>query len=183
VGEFVRYDDGEFDDGEKRLPVAYFCSPLHAADDLRRSFGRTKPMLAWITKKLDRPFPYPKYYQWAAPGVSGAMENISLVSWDERYVLPAALAAEWTWLLDAVNIHEMSHSYFGDAVVCRDYAHAWLKESWATYIEQVYREENHGQNDALYVYYEHATAYFEEADDDYRRPIVHRHFPIFVGHV
>ena len=176
VGEFVRADDGEFDDGEKRLPVAYFCSPLHAADDLRRSFGRTKPMLAWITKKLDRPFPYPKYYQWAAPGVSGAMENISLVSWDERYVLPAALAAEWTWLLDAVNIHEMSHSYFGDAVVCRDYAHAWLKESWATYIEQVYREENHGQNDALYVYYEHATAYFEEADDDYRRPIVHRHF-------
>ncbi len=176
VGEFVRADDGEFDDGEKGIPVAYFCSPLHTADDLRRSFGRTRPMLAWMTQKLGLPFPYPKYYQWAAPGVSGAMENISLVSWDERYVLDAALADEWTWLLDAINVHEMAHSYFGDAVVCRDYAHAWLKESWATYMEQVYREDNHGQDEALYVYYTHAAAYFEEADNDYRRPIVHRHF-------
>jgi aminopeptidase N len=176
VGEFVRADDGEFDDGEKRIPVAYFCSPLHTSDDLTRSFSRTKPMLAWMTRKFGLPFPYPKYYQWAAPGVSGAMENISLVSWDERYILDAALAAEWTWMLDAINVHEMAHSYFGDAVVCRDYAHAWLKESWATYIEQVYREDNHSQDDALYVYYEHATAYFEEADDKYRRPIVHRYF-------
>lgn len=176
VGEFVRADDGEFDDGEKRIPLAYFCSPLHTPDDLRRSFGRTKSMLAWMTAKLGRPFPYPKYFQWAAPGVSGAMENISLVSWDERYVLPEALAPEWTWLLDAVNVHEMAHSYFGDAVVCRDYAHAWLKESWATYIEQVYREETGSQDEALYVYYEHAAAYFEEADKEYRRPIVHRTF-------
>ena len=176
VGEFVRADDGDFDDGQQRIPVAYFCSPLHTAEDLMRSFGRTKPMLAWMTRKFGQSFPYPKYYQWAAPGVSGAMENISLVSWDERYVLDAALADEWTWLLDAVNVHEMAHSYFGDAVVCRDYAHAWLKESWATYIEQVYCEENYGQDEALYVYHEHATAYFEEADNDYRRPIVHRHF-------
>lgn len=176
VGEFVRADDGEFDDGEKRLPVAYFCSPLHTADDLMRSFDRTKPMLAWMTQKFDQSFPYPKYYQWAAPGISGAMENISLVSWDERYVLDAALAAEWSWLLDAVNVHEMSHSYFGDAVVCRDYAHAWLKESWATYIEQVYREENTSQDEALYVYYNNVENYLREADNDYRRPIVHRHF-------
>lgn len=176
VGEFVRADDGDFDDGQKRIPVAYFCSPLHTADDLMRSFGRTRSMLAWMTRKFGQPFPYPKYYQWAAPGVSGAMENISLVSWDERYVLDAALADEWTWLFDTVNVHEMAHSYFGDAIVCRDYAHAWLKESWATYIEQVYREEKYGQDEALYVYHEHATAYFEEADNDYRRPIVHRHF-------
>ncbi|MFO7632214.1 MAG: M1 family aminopeptidase [Caldilinea sp.] len=176
AGEFVCADDGEFDDGEKQIPVAYYCSPQHTPDDLLRSFGRTKPMLAWMTQKLGQPFPYPKYYQWAAPGVSGAMENISLVSWDERLVLDEVLATEWTWLLDAVNVHEMAHSYFGDAVVCRDYAHAWLKESWATYIEQVYREEIGSQDEALYVYYEHAEAYFREADDDYRRPIVQRTF-------
>ena len=69
------------------------------------------------------------------------MENISLVSWDERFVIDERLASEWTYLLDAVNVHEMAHSYFGDAVVCRDFAHAWLKESWATYIEQVWRED------------------------------------------
>ena len=35
----------------------------------------------------------------------------------------------------------MAHSYFGDAVVCRDFAHAWLKESWATYIEHAWLED------------------------------------------
>ena len=93
AGEFVRADDGVFHDGEKAIPVAYFCSPQHTPDDLMRSFGRTRDMLAWMTAKLRRPFPFPKYYQWAAPGISGAMENISLVSWDERFVLDSVLAA------------------------------------------------------------------------------------------
>ena len=176
AGEFVRADDGAFDDGEKRIPLAYFCSPQHTSQDLLRSFGRTGAMLAWMTARLGRPFPYPKYFQWTAPGVSGAMENISLVSWDERYALDAKLATEWTWLVDAVNVHEMAHSYFGDAVVCRDFAHAWLKESWATYIEQVYREETVSADEGRFVFYEHAKRYRNEADNRYKRPIVTRHF-------
>lgn len=176
AGEFVRADDGEFDDGEKRIPLAYFCSPQHTAGDMQRSFGRTGSMLAWMTAKLGRPFPYPKYFQWTAPGVSGAMENISLVSWDERFALDEKLAAEWTWIVDAVNVHEMAHSYFGDAVVCRDFAHAWLKESWATYIEQVYREDTVSADEGRFVFYEHAERYFNEADNHYKRPIVTRHF-------
>ena len=176
AGEFVRADDGVFHDGEKSIAVAYFCSPQHTPADLLRSFGRTRDMLAWMTAKLRRPFPFPKYYQWAAPGVSGAMENISLVSWDERFVLDAVLAPEWTQTLDDINVHEMSHSYFGDAVVCRDYAHAWLKESWATYIEQVWREDTQSPAEGQYVYYENAIAYFDEADNRYMRPIVTRHF-------
>ena len=176
VGEFVRYDDGEFHDGEKSIPVAYFCSPQHTPEDLARSFGRTKQMLAWMTKKFAAPFPFPKYYQWAAPGVSGAMENISLVSWTERMVIDAKLATEWTYLLDAVNVHEMAHSYFGDAVVCRDFAHAWLKESWATYIEQVWREDEFSAEEGQYVYYDNARAYMVEADSRYKRAIVNRHF-------
>jgi aminopeptidase N len=176
AGEFVRYDDGEFDDGEKSIPVAYFCSPQHTPQDLERSFGRTKQMLAWMTQKFAAPFPFPKYYQWAAPGVSGAMENISLVSWDERLVIDERLAAEWTYLLDAINVHEMAHSYFGDAVVCRDFAHAWLKESWATYIEQVWREDAFSAEEGQYVYFDNARAYMIEADSRYKRAIVNRHF-------
>jgi aminopeptidase N len=176
VGEFVRYDDGEFFDGEKSIPVAYFCSPQHTPEDLQRSFGRTKRMLEWMTQKFAAPFPFPKYYQWAAPGVSGAMENISLVSWDERFVIDARLATEWTYVLDAVNVHEMAHSYFGDAVVCRDFAHAWLKESWATYIEQVWREDVFPPEEGQYVYYDNATRYMQEADELYQRAIVNRHF-------
>jgi aminopeptidase N len=104
------------------------------------------------------------------------MENISLVSWNDLYVVDESLATELGHLVDAVNIHEMAHSYFGDAIVIRDYAHAWLKESWATYIEQVWWEETDGADEAMYDYFVNATAYFKEADSAYMRPIVTREF-------
>ncbi len=177
VGDFIRADDGEFVDGDRRIPVAYYTSSDFAPDDLMRAFGRTKPMLAWMTEHLARPFPYPKYYQFALQGIGGAMENISLVSWSDTAIQDSeALAQEIGWRIDQVNVHEMSHSYFGDAVVCRDFAHAWLKESWATYIEQCWQEHVGGDDAAHYVYYQHAQLYFEEADNKYQRPIITRRF-------
>ncbi len=176
VGDFVRADDGGFDDGEKRIDLAYFCSQDHSAEDLLRTFGRTRDMMAWMTEKFDLPFPYPKYYQFALPGIYGAMENISLVSWNDALVQDETLAQEIAFWVDRINVHEMAHSYFGDAVVCRDFAHAWLKESWATYIDQCWQEDNYGQDEGLYTYYNNAQRYFKEADEKYSRPIVTRRF-------
>ena len=131
VGDFIRADDGEYNG----RPIAYFTSPEFDGDHLVRAFGRTGEMLAWMEDRLGVEFPYPKYFQFALPDYGGAMENISLVAWDDKFMLDETLATEWTWLLDQINVHEMAHSYFGDLVICRDYAHAWLKESWATYME------------------------------------------------
>ncbi len=78
--------------------------------------------------------------------------------------------------MDVVNVDEMAHSYFGDAVVCRDFAHAWLKESWATYILQCWYEDTLSQDEALYYYYGSAYRYCREADEKYKRPIVTRRF-------
>ena len=176
IGDFIVADDGEFENGDHSIPVAYYTSPNYTPDDLMRTFGRTKPMLAWMTQFLARPFPFPKYYQFALHGMGGAMENISLVSWRDAVVQDEALAPEIGWYVDQVNVHEMSHSYFGDSVVCRDFAHAWLKESWATYIEQCWQEHVGGDDAARYVYYRNAQAYFDEADNRYKRPIITRRF-------
>ena len=176
IGDFVRADDGHFDDGEKQVALAYFTNREHDEEALLRSFSRTRPIMAWMTKKLDMLFPYPKYYQFALPSMWGAMENISLVSWGDWAVLSEATAEEEGWLIDQINLHEMAHSYFGDAVVIRDFAHAWLKESWATYMEQCWSEDALSQDDGDYVFYDHSQAYFKEADERYKRPIVTRRF-------
>jgi aminopeptidase N len=86
------------------------------------------------------------------------MENISLVTWIDTFVIDQTNALERKHLTDLVNIHEMGmynnplyitkehtvnhlsafekgHTYFGDLLVIRHFEHAWLKESWATYIE------------------------------------------------
>lgn len=55
------------------------------------------------------------------------MENISLTTWDGIFVVDGNLAREWKDITDTINIHEMSHSYFGDSLVIRHFEHAWLK--------------------------------------------------------
>lgn len=63
------------------------------------------------------------------------MENISLVTWVDTFIQDDINSLERKYLTDLVNIHEMGHTYFGDLLVIRHFEHAWLKESWATYIE------------------------------------------------
>lgn len=172
VGDLVRAEDGDFEG----RPVSYFATAGHDPADLMRSFGPTRDMLAWMQKRLDCSFPYPKYFQLAASGIGGAMENISLVTWDDIFVADERLYSEWGWLIDLINLHEMAHSYFGDLLVIRDYSHAWLKESWATYMESVWLGDVYGEDALLHQIHEEKWAYMDEADKRYARPIVTRQF-------
>jgi aminopeptidase N len=133
-------------------------------------------MLAFITRRLGVPYPFAKYYQFAAEGIGGAMENISLVSWDDRFLLDEALETEERALVDLINVHEMAHTWFGDLVICRDFAHSWLKEGWATYIESCWLEASEGATAFDVELWNHADSYFHEVDERYRRPIVTRRY-------
>jgi aminopeptidase N len=183
VGDFVCAEGGEHDG----VPIAAFAPRPFDVEHVTRTFGRTREMLAFLTRRLGVPYPFAKYYQFAAEGIGGAMENISLVSWDDRFLLDATLESEERDLVDSINVHEMAHSWFGDRVVCRDFAHSWLKEGWATYIESCWHEERGGR-DALDVdLWNLGDVYFNEVDERYARPIVTRKydssFDLFDGHL
>jgi aminopeptidase N len=70
----------------------------------------------------------------------------------------------------------LAHSYFGDLIVCRDFAHAWLKESWATYMEMCWFEDHHGEDERQYEFFDQLSMYLNEADNRYMRPVVTRTF-------
>lgn len=173
IGDLVRADD----EPVGRREIAYFAARGRTTpEDLARSFGRTPAIMRWLEKRLATPFPFPKYFQFALPSFGGAMENISLVSWDDKFAADEALHREIGWLVDSVNVHEMGHSYFGDAVVIRDFAHAWLKESWATYLQACWLEDNESEDEYRFELQDFSSAYRDEADGRYRRPIVTRVF-------
>ncbi|MBX3475364.1 MAG: M1 family metallopeptidase [Planctomycetes bacterium] len=172
LGDFVRCDDGD----HHGKPIAYFTSREHSAADLKRSFGGTGAMLDWMTKKLGSELPWPKYFQFALQHIGGAMENISLVSWDDMFVLGQDIHKEWGWLVDKINLHEMAHTWFGDLIVCRDFAQAWLKESWAVYMETCWHEDTQGPDERDYDFYSNLEQYLAEADGAYMRPIMTRVF-------
>ncbi len=177
TGALVEANGGEHHTADGRVvPIAFFAPAPFTAEDLSRAFGPTREMLDWMTSRLDSTYPYAKYYQFAVPGIGGAMENISLVSWDDAWVPDARLHAELGWLVDIINLHEMAHTWFGDVVVCRDHTHAWLKESWATYMESVWLGDTRGTDDMHAQLADDRAAYLSEADGRYIRPIATRYF-------
>ncbi|MFO0551331.1 MAG: M1 family aminopeptidase [Polyangiaceae bacterium] len=176
MGDFAREDGGVHRGPDGReVPIAFFAARAEGPK-LERTFGPTRSMMDWMVAKLGRPFPFPKYFQFTVPAIGGAMENITLVSWDDFCLLDERGARDRRLRIDAVNVHEMAHSYFGDAVVIRDYAHAWLKESWASYMESVWVEDVLGADDAAFYRSEEIRDYRSEADGRYHRPIVTRRF-------
>jgi aminopeptidase N len=173
IGDFNLFEEGEVG----AVKVSAYAPTTWPRETLERTFRGTVDRLRFFESRLGVPYPYPKYAQFAVRGIGGAMENVSLVSWDDRFMLVSdAHAAEERALFEVVDAHEMAHAWFGDLVTCRDFAHAWLKESWATYMEAVYIEHAHGRDARDYDLFCNAEAYFRECDERYHRPIVTRRF-------
>jgi aminopeptidase N len=172
VGEFIEYKDRDADAGKGLIPIRYYTTKNYTPDDLKRAFDRTPTMLEWLWNKFKTPIEWSKYYQISTARHGGAMENISFVTWNDFAVLNESKYKESWWIVDSVNIHEMSHSLFGDHVVCDEFSHTWLKESWAVYTESIFFEDTRGEDEALYDMYNNATRYMNESDTKYARPIV-----------
>ncbi|KAL6074450.1 Peptidase family m1 domain containing protein [Balamuthia mandrillaris] len=178
VGEFVVVKDGDVNG----IEIAYIGVKGVKEEDLRRSFGKTPQMMRWLTSKLELDFPFPKYYQFICPIKGGAMENITLTTWGDVFLVDEGLSEEWQYVVDSINIHEMSHSFFGDALVIRHFEHAWLKESWATYFESLWFQENSPSSTSTsspllpmefqWEMFQNAEQYMRECNEQYVRPIV-----------
>jgi aminopeptidase N len=167
VGEF-----SEIRDRWKNVPVLYFCPPGRE-EDARRAFSKTPKMIDFFSKRLGVPYPYAKYSQVAAMDfIYGGMENTSattqtaLTLHDER--------AHLDFSSDPLVAHELAHQWFGDLVTCKDWSHAWLNESFATYFEALFKEYDLGHEEFMYELRGNADAYFSEDRERYRRPIVTR---------
>jgi aminopeptidase N len=164
VGEF-----SEIRDHWKNVPVLYYCTPGRE-EDARRAFGKTPKMIDFFSRKLGVPYAYAKYSQVAAIDfIYGGMENTSattqtaLTLHDER--------AHLDFSSDPLVAHELAHQWFGDLVTCKDWSHAWLNESFATYFEALFKEEDLGYDEFIYELRGNADAYFSEDRERYRRPI------------
>lgn len=172
VGEFIEYEDNPVDAGKGKIPLAYYTTKNFKMEDLKRTFDKTGQFLNWMSKKLQCPLEWDKYYQIATFNHGGAMENISFVTWGDFAIINEKEAKEFQFLIDLINVHEMAHSWFGDMIVCNEFSAAWLKESFAVFMESIYFKENINYDTYLYQHFLNAAAYMDESDTQYARPIV-----------
>ena len=153
-----------------RLPVFYYTLPGRDADG-ERAFGNTPRMIDVLEAAIGVPYPYARYSQIAvADFIFGGMENTAATTQTDRVLHDERAHLDYS--TDYLASHELAHQWFGDLVTCRDWAHAWLNEGFATYCEAIWLEADKGWDEYLYDVYGVVQRYLEEDAERYRRPIV-----------
>jgi len=154
-------------------PVTYYL-PEDRAADIERTFGRTKPMLDFFSKRFGIEYPWDKYAQVVVEQFTfGGMENTSATTLYHRALHDKRAIVDSTpdWLI----AHELAHQWWGDLVTCKDWSHLWLNEGFATYSESLWAEHSLGRDERDWHMLEDSRA--ARSGSTQTRPIVDRHYP------
>lgn len=173
----VTFVAGPFTEVQQRavnVPLFYYVLPGLQAEG-ERSFGKTPRMLEVFNERLGYPYPYARYSQIAVSDfIFGGMENTAATTQTDRTLHDERAHLDFS--SDPLVAHELAHQWFGDLLTCRDWSHAWLNESFATFFEGVFRETDLGYDEYAYDVFEWIKRYLEEDRTRYRRPIVYNDY-------
>lgn len=140
VGKYVRVADAY-----KDIPLGFYVYP--GREPLAtQAFGNTKKMIQAFEELTGINFPYNKYDQTIVRNFQfGGMENITATTLADTEVFFANFEFGKATVEDLVS-HELSHSWFGDMVTCRNWSELWLNESFADFMEAASREKLYGRD-------------------------------------
>jgi aminopeptidase N len=109
------------------------------------TYGRTGAMIDLFERRFGVPYPWDRYDQLLVKDFgAGGMENTSATT-----LSPTAILDETALLdgdLDSLIAHELAHQWSGDLLTCRDWAHIWLNEGFATFGSALWFEERDGKD-------------------------------------
>lgn len=172
VGDYAKLTDSY-----KNVPLEYYTY-RGTEEQARKVFGETPEMMKWFSNVLNYEYPYDKYAQTIVGNFAfGGMENITATTFAEMEILYADGNDPSDPTVDLVS-HELAHSWFGDLVTCKDWAHLWLNEGFATFMEASYREHRSGREAYLAALQEDAKEYFREDPGRRHHPLVNPRYPL-----
>jgi aminopeptidase N len=152
------------------VPVDYWTYP-DSVEAARRGFGRTPAAIEAFSQKTGVAYPWNKYDQSVTPDyIFGGMENVTATTQLDDGILHPAWA-EPNANADGLMSHELGHQWYGDLLTTREWAHIWLNEGFATFMEQTFREADRGVDEGAWDRMG-AQEQVIQADRAARRPIV-----------
>ncbi|MEM3857536.1 MAG: M1 family aminopeptidase, partial [Thermoprotei archaeon] len=167
----IAFCAGEFDtktDSFDGIPLIYNV-PKGRGSDIDRSFSKTPDMMKFFGEHTGVRYPYKKYAQTCMVDFGGGMENISATTHTERTLHDEIAHLDFS--SDGLVSHELAHQWFGDLITCKDWAHIWLNESFATFYQCLYFRHDRGVDEFYYELVENLDTYLEESKKRYIRPI------------
>jgi aminopeptidase N len=161
----------KIEDKAGSLPIAMLVPPSEK-DQAALAFRDTKAIMEFFQEEIGVPFPWAKYDQvYCHDFLAGGMENTSC-----SFMAASLLFPKETGRLDSLHgldAHEMAHQWFGDLITCRDWAHLWLNEGFASYYTDLYEEKKNGREGMIVSLTKEADRVIRSKD---RRPIVWRDY-------
>ncbi len=170
VGDFDIVRDEDW----RGVPIEYYVE-AGRADDAIPSLGKTPAMIEFYSEWLGVPYPYEKYAQSMVRYFNaGGMEHTTATTMFEWLTIDeeARLDVEY----DDLITHELIHQWFGDWVTCEKWDHLWLNESFATYLECLWRRHESGHDYYLVKLWDDMNGYIG-ASRRYQRAIVTNQYP------
>ena len=166
VGKYTVLQDEPW----RKVPIGYWTYPdsIQAA---WRGFAKTPEAVDVFSRKTGVPYPWAKYDQIVIPEFQfGGMENVTATSQNDSEILHPAWA-EPQGSSQGLMAHELAHQWYGDLLTIRHWSHAWLNEGFATFMEQIFREEDGGIDEGAFDRLG-AQERSIDADRRSRRPLV-----------
>ena len=166
VGKYTVLQDKPW----RKVTIGYWTYPdsIQAA---WRGFANTPQAVDVFSRKTGVPYPWNKYDQIVIPEFQyGGMENVTATSQNDLAILHPAWS-EPQANSEGLMSHELGHQWYGDLLTTRRWADVWLNEGFATFLEQIFREEARGVDEGAFDRLG-AQEQTINADRRARRPIV-----------
>jgi aminopeptidase N len=166
IGNYVVLQDTPW----RGVSIGYWTYP-DSVEAARRGFARTPQAVDVFSRKTGVAYPWAKYDQIVIPEFQyGGMENVTATSQNDAEILHPLWSEPQANSVDLMS-HELGHQWFGDLLTTRSWAHIWLNEGFATFMEEIFHEESFGADEGAY---DRLLAQEQAIDGDRRarRPIV-----------
>lgn len=138
----------------------------------KQSFKETPKILKFFNEKIKYKYPHTSYSQIVISSfMYGGMENTTTTFLTEFFLFDETTKEFLQEDARGLIAHEFAHQWWGDTLTCKNWKHIWLNESFVTYWDALYTENQYGKDEFQRQLIGNLESYLEESKT-FQRPIV-----------
>lgn len=126
------------------VPIHLWYYPEHE-DRFEYIYKYSKQAMDFMEEHTGIPYPWGSYAQIPVQDfIYGAMENTTATIFGDFFCTDARDFLDRNYV--NVNVHELTHQWFGDLITHRAPIHTWLHESFATFYPKIFAKKYYGED-------------------------------------
>ncbi|MBS1559999.1 MAG: M1 family metallopeptidase [Bacteroidetes bacterium] len=120
----------------------YYYPEWH--DRVGPTYTQSAEAMNFLEEEIGIPYPWESYSQIPVQDfIFGAMENTTATVFGDFYHVDARAFIDRNYV--DVNVHELTHQWFGDLITARSNKGTWLQESYATFYPHLFKRRTQGE--------------------------------------